>query len=106
MMVGKFVIVRCKDAGVHMGTLKAVSERAVHLKAPSPDKIKSDGCFRLFRWRGANTLNEVSLRGVDQEYTRISEPTEEIVLLEACEVLPVTDTAKANLTQPRWGADS
>ena len=88
------VIVRTFSAGVHVGTL--VSRRG-------KDVVLSDA-VRVWRWRGANTLHELSLRGASEEWTRISEPVKTITLAEAIEVIPCEPTATKNLLRPRWGA--
>lgn len=92
--IGKFVIIRSENSGVHTGTLSAVDGSSVEL---------SDS-RRIWRWDGANTLSELSLRGAKLEYTRISEPVPEIVILGAIEIIPCSDAARENLTQSRWGA--
>lgn len=94
-MIGRFVIIRTRDAGIHCGTLREFAGLCVRLEQ----------AYRVWRWRGANTLHELSLRGADQEYTRISEGVEEIVLTEAIEVIPCKPEAQKNLSTPRWGAD-
>lgn len=90
----KFVVVRCYGAGVHVGTLVSQDAKTVVLK----------DARRLWRWRGANTLHEVSIGGVSDEYTRLSEPVGEIVLSDAIEVIVATDRAAASLTRSRWAA--
>lgn len=92
-MIGKFVIIRTYSAGVHCGTLIESSNTAVLLR----------DARRIYRWRGANTLNELSLRGAAKEYTRISEPVEEITLTQAIEIIPCTQLAQDNLSESRWG---
>lgn len=94
VMDAAVVVVRTRAAGVHIGRLRSVEGREVIL----------DDARRLWRWRGANTLNEVALRGVDEDYTRISEPVEMITLLDAIEVIPTSKAAAENLTRSRWGA--
>ena len=89
-----FVVVRTYSAGVHMGTLVARKGREVTL----------ENVRRLWRWRGANSLNEVALRGVSEEWSRISEPVAQSVLTEAIEVLTATKEAAANLSRSRWGS--
>lgn len=89
-----FVVVRTYSAGVHVG--KLVSRRGCD--------VVLTNARRLWRWRGANTLNEVALRGVAEEYTRISEPVDSITLTEAIEVLVTTKMAAANLSRSRWSA--
>lgn len=90
-MQGEFVIVRCRDAGVHCGNLDSVHGRIVTLK----------NSRRIWRWSGANTLNELANSGAHAS-SRISEPVDKIVLLEACEIIPCTQKAQENLKKSRW----
>jgi hypothetical protein len=92
-MTGKFCVVRTFSAGVHMGTVAYHSGREVMLT----------DARRLWRWRGANTINEIAIRGVDENYSRISEPVAEVLLTEAVEIIPCAKDAQANLTRTRWG---
>lgn len=93
MVLGKFVIVRAFTEGVHFGTLVAIEGRTVVLEEAR----------RLHRWKGANTLHEVALHGVDEKHSRISHPVEIILLTQAGEIIPCTEKAKANLMRSRWG---
>jgi len=86
------VIVRTYSAGVHVGEL--VSRKGI--------EVTLANARRLWRWRGANTLNEVALRGAAQEFTRLSEPVPSIDLTQAIEVIPVEPPAVASLTTSRW----
>lgn len=92
-MIGSFVIIRTDSAGVHTGFLVSLNGKQAELTEAR----------RIWRWSGANTLNEISLRGCDMTYTRISEPVDSIILTEAIEVLKCTDEAQSNLRQSRWG---
>lgn len=89
-----FVLIRSRDAGVHCGTLESADRDVVTLSS----------CRRVWRWGGANTLNELSLRGADQAYTRISEPVDRLTIIGACEIIPCTTEARQNLSISRWGA--
>jgi hypothetical protein len=89
-----FVVVRTYSAGVHVGTLVKHAGREVVLA----------NARRVWRWRGANSLNELALKGAAEDYTRISEPVAEITLTEATEVIPATKEAAANLSRSRWAA--
>lgn len=91
-MGGEFVLVRTKDAGVHCGTLAEYGDGCVLLR----------DARRVWRWRGANTLHELALRGAAKEYTRISEPVEKITLLGVIEILYPTEAARTNLEASRW----
>jgi len=96
MAAGKkpFVVVRTYSAGVHVGELVERNGKEVILA----------NARRLWRWRGANTLNEVANKGVAEDYTPLSEPVASVTLTEAVEVLSTTAEARANLEKSRWGA--
>ena len=91
-MNGSFVLVRTYSAGVHCGTLVSLDGKVVVLK----------DARRVWRWRGANSLNELSQKGAAKDYTRISEAVPEIKLLEAIEVIPCSEEATADLSNSRW----
>jgi hypothetical protein len=92
--VKPFVLIRARDAGVHCGTLEQVDR----------DVVKLSNARRVWRWKGANTLHELSLRGADTDYTRISEPVAHVVIIGACEIIDCTQAARENLIVSRWGA--
>lgn len=91
---GKVVVVRTYSAGVHVGTLVSRKGQEIRLR----------DARRVWRWSGANTLHELALRGATEDWTRISEPVEEIVLTQAIEVITATEEAAANLRRSRWAA--
>lgn len=93
-MIGKFVIVRTWTAGIHCGVLAESHGTAVRLTEAR----------RIWRWRGANTLHELSLHGAAEEHTRISEPVPEILLTQATEILPCTEKSRKNLSRSRWSS--
>lgn len=85
------VIVRTYSAGVHVGYLESHDGKCVML---------SDAC-RIWRWRGANTLHELALRGPDRsQFSRISERVPSITLTEAIEIIPVV--AEREAFDPVW----
>lgn len=101
-MIGKYVIVRTYSAGVHFGILREFAGTAVMLTASEKeDEPECTGAKRLWQWTEANTLHEISLRGVG-EGSKISEPIPQICLTEAIEVIPVTEVARTNLERHRW----
>jgi hypothetical protein len=80
--LGPRVIVRCRNAGVHVGTLKSRDS----------DTLVLTSANRIWRWRGANDLSEVAMKGVNRkEWTRISCMVPELTLTcsDVCEVIPV-----------------
>jgi hypothetical protein len=94
-MLGEFVLVRTRDAGVHCGTLQTLIDTVCTLAEAR----------RVWRWRGANTLHELSLRGAAEEWTRISEPVPVIYLSQVIEVLPCSEEARKNLSKSRWSRE-
>jgi len=91
-MIGKQVLIRTYSAGVHFGTLIRRKKREAELGTAR----------RIWSWKGANTLHEISLHGIDASGSRVSKPVERIVLTEAIELLPLTDEAVANLASCVW----
>jgi hypothetical protein len=90
-----FVVVRTRDAGVHVGSL----ESCTPMPGPAFDVVLRNA-RRLWSWGGANTLHEVALRGVSDE-SKISEPVSRI-RLAAIEVIDATPEAHGNLSRSRW----
>lgn len=87
------VVVRTRGAGVHIGLLAEfdrISKTAVLLENR-----------RLWRWYGANTLNEVATKGVSGA-VRLSEPVDAHEVFEVTELLPVSESARESLTKSRW----
>ena len=71
---GKEVIIRTYSAGVHIG------EQLTEWTGQNSIKLKN--ARRIWRWKGANTLNEIANNGLNmKDYTRISESVPEIELL-------------------------
>lgn len=87
----KYVVVRTYSAGVHVGELVDRREKEVDLA----------NARRLWRWQGANTLNEVANHGVGTG-SNVSEPVQAITLTEAIEVISCTDEAEKNLREAAW----
>ncbi len=95
-MIGQQVLIRTYSAGVHFGTLAKVSK--------SHKRVVLNTARRIWSWKGANTLHEISLRGIDKDGSRVSEPVHEIVLTEAIEILPLTAEAQASLAACGWAS--
>lgn len=87
-MVGDYVIVRCKDAGVHAGTLVDYEGREVTLT----------GARRLWYWVAAqgHTLNAVAEYGI-KEGSKIPAAVGTIVLPEACEIIATSSIAQDSI---------
>jgi len=80
--LGSRVIVRCRNAGVHVGT--AITRNA--------NELVLENANRIYRWRGAHDLSYVAMHGVNRaEYTRISCMVPQITLTgsDVCEIIPI-----------------
>ncbi len=88
-MIGKYVIVRCRDAGVHAGTLKSHNGRECVLHDSR----------RLWYWKpadGAKYLSGVANHGL-HEGSKVSEVVPVIHLTENCEIIECGVDASASI---------
>ena len=88
-MIGDYVIVRCRDAGVHAGTLVSYEGREVVLK----------NSRRLWYWKCANnqhSLSGVAEEGITQE-SKIPGMVWKIVLGDACEIISTSDKCQRSI---------
>lgn len=92
----KLVLVRTYSAGVHFGELVSRKGKEVELA----------NARRIWRWKGANSLNEIANAGIESaaesNYTRVSEPVGSVILTEAIEVLAMTPAAFERCASAGW----
>ena len=95
---GTYVIIRCRDAGVHAGEFVAhPSDRTVVLK----------NSRRLWYWSGAASLSELAVYGAKNvsacKFGVLI--ADAIQLLDACEIVVCQDAAKGMIVKcPEWRA--
>ena len=91
-MLGKYVIVRCRDAGVHAGVLVSASGREAVLT--DSRRLWS---FRVPMGKPA-FLSGVAMYGVDgdSEDTKLGTPID-VALPETCEIILCTSAAEASI---------
>lgn len=93
-MIGKFVIVRCRDAGVHAGILESRSGRSCVLNESR----------RLWYWKPANGacfLSGVATEGLHSD-SKVGAPIR-VELTENCEIIECTDKAAKSIKgQPSY----
>ena len=88
--VGKYVVVRCRDAGVHAGVLESAEGRNCTLRESR----------RLWAWRVANgktTLSGVATEGLHPD-SRIGAPVS-IHLSEHCEIIECSAAAEKSIRE-------
>lgn len=89
-MIGKYVIVRCRDAGVHTGYLESYNGR---------EAVLTDS-RRLWYWKPANNqkyLSGVAVAGLD-ECSKVGAKLDRIHLTETCEIIQVNSDAVLSIT--------
>ena len=91
-----YVIVRTYSAGVFAGYIKKREGREVTL-------IKAR---RLYYWEGAATLSELAMSGTSKPTScKFPEEVDEVLLLEAIEIINVTSKAKNSIKEVKvWSA--
>lgn len=90
-MIGKYVIVRCRDAGVHAGVLEAHDGRECVLTEAR----------RLWYWKPANKaafLSGVATEGLHAT-SKVGAPVPRIHLTENCEIAECTPAAEASIRE-------
>jgi hypothetical protein len=84
----RYCIIRTYSAGVHAGYVKEHNGKEVTLI----------NARRIWRWAGAFTLSELAKTGVEKpDECKFSVTVPEIILTEAIEIIPCTETAMENI---------
>ena len=86
-----YAVIRTYSAGVHVGTIVRREGKEVELA----------DARRIWSWKEANTLSEISLRGVGRG-SKISESVPRIILTEAIEIIPASDECRKSLEAVGW----
>lgn len=94
MDVGTYVIVRCRNAGVHAGEYVSHNGSEVVLK----------NSRRIWYWSGAASLSELAVRGAkNPSKCKFPAAVPDIVLLDACEIITCMEAgAKMIQSCPEW----
>lgn len=87
----KRVLIRSYGSGVHFGTLASRKDTEVTLK----------NARRVWYWKGANTLHELSLHGA-KTGSKISEAVPEITVTGVLEIIPLSKEAEAAFAALGW----
>ena len=87
-MTNKIVLVRGEHSGVHYGSLTSREGREVTLT----------NARRIWYWEGANALDQLAMEGSAlPKECKITVAVDEVLILDAIEVYPLTKRAFANL---------
>jgi hypothetical protein len=88
-MIGKYVLVRCRDAGVHAGVLKGNEGREAVLTESR----------RLWYWKPANNqkyLSGVAVAGLHAD-SKVGAPLPRLHLTETCEIIECSEVAAESI---------
>ncbi len=87
-MIGEYVIVRCRDAGVHSGYLEDYNGREVVLTRSR----------RLWYWKciKEHSLSSISKYGAHDD-SKFAAELKEIILGDACEIIPCTEESRLSI---------
>ena len=93
-MIGKICIVRTYSAGVFIGTVKERNGKEVFLT----------DARRIWYWDGAASLSQLANEGTSKPWNcKFPAPVSEVLLTEAIEIIPATETAIASIAAvPEW----
>ncbi|KKK57186.1 hypothetical protein LCGC14_3057000 [marine sediment metagenome] len=83
-----YVLVRTYSAGVHFGYLEKRDGKEVTLRKSR----------RIWYWKGACSVSQIAVDGVTApDECKIAIEVDSITLIEAIEIIPITEKAKINL---------
>lgn len=86
----RYVIVRTYSAGVFVGYIESRNGQEVVMR----------NVRRIWCWYGATSLSELAVAGTcDPENCKFSEPVDREELLQAIEILDVTEAAKKSIAE-------
>lgn len=91
-LIGEYVIVRCRDAGVHSGYLVDYENRNVTLKHSR----------RLWYWVCANnqhSLSGVASEGIVQSESKIPAVVQTLILSDACEIMQTSAVCHSSIEE-------
>jgi hypothetical protein len=90
LKIGDYIICRAYSAGVFAGFLEKREGREVTLK----------NARRLWYWSGAASLSQLACEGVSRpESCKFPMEVPEVLLLEAIELLPVSEKAQKSIAE-------
>lgn len=91
-MLNKKVIIRGDRSGVFFGTLAEKNGQ----------EVKLTNCRRLWYWSGAASLSQLAVDGVANPVgCKFTVTVDEIIVLDAIEIIPCTDKAVQSITSTR-----
>jgi len=93
-MIGKYCMVRSRDAGVFAGTIKSRKK----------DEVLLTNARRIWYWDGAASLSQLATDGTSNpKNCKFPVAVDQVLLLGVIEIIPITDAAAASIASvPIW----
>lgn len=93
-MLGRYCMVRTKNAGVFAGTVANLDGRTARVT----------DARRIWYWDGAASLSQLATTGTSMpEKCKFPAPVAEVLLFEVIEIIPITDVAAKSIASvPEW----
>ena len=87
--IGKYCIVRCRNAGVHAGIVKQANAEFVEL----------ENSRRMWRWKTDFTLSEAAVNGINASESKIAVEVETLIipLIDVAELIPASKKAQKTI---------
>ena len=86
-LIGKDVVLKTRGGSIFAGTVESKVGTELMLSRSR----------RIWFWRGAFTLSEISLTGIDKAGSRVATEVPAVVVTDAVEILPLTPAAKERI---------
>lgn len=94
-----YSIVRSYAAGVFCGRVESMQDGLGGMK------VKLLDARRLWYWKGAASLSQLSIDGVDTSESKFPEAVESVELFNVVEILPCSEKAKKSIDKVKvWKA--
>lgn len=89
--IGKYCIVRCRNAGVHAGIIEDANSEFLVMR----------NSRRMWQWKTKFTLSEASKTGIIADGSKIATEIDMLIIpmIDVAEFLPCTDKAKKTITE-------
>jgi hypothetical protein len=93
-MLGRYCMVRTKNAGVFAGTVVEMDGQ----------QAKLINARRIWYWAGAASLSQLATDGTSRpKECKFPVPVAEVLLFQVIEIIPITDAAAASIASvPVW----
>ena len=91
--IGHTCIIRTYASGVHYGTIASVHENG------GRSRIKLCNARRIWSWKGAFSLSELSQNGLNSKESRISCCVPFIFIEDVIEIIPLSEKALISLNE-------